>query len=112
MVACAVGKRPLGIDVEYKKQIEYRPLADHFFHKNELEYINKVDPGAGLDQFYKLWTLKETWIREAQANINTFKSTFYKDFRDSKVQKFLHPLGDKNLAFKKLESCVNICFSV
>ncbi|XBX04669.1 4'-phosphopantetheinyl transferase superfamily protein [Enterocloster clostridioformis] len=63
MVACAVGKRPLGIDVEYKKQIEYRPLADHFFHKNELEYINKVDPGAGLDQFYKLWTLKESYIK-------------------------------------------------
>lgn len=63
MVACAVGKSALGIDIECKKQIEFRPLADHFFHMNERDYINKADPEIGLDRFYKLWTLKESYIK-------------------------------------------------
>lgn len=80
----------------------FRNSYDNFFFQHYEKYVKIV-----LFVIFRF-----SWIREAQANINTFKSTFYKDFRDSKVQKFLHPLGDKNLAFKKLESCVNICFSV
>lgn len=63
MVVCAVGKNSLGIDIKYKYKIEFGSLSKHFFHMNEWQYINDTEPGSGLDRFYKLWTLKESYIK-------------------------------------------------
>ncbi|QNU67644.1 4'-phosphopantetheinyl transferase superfamily protein [Ruminiclostridium herbifermentans] len=61
-VACAVSDYPVGIDVEVIKNIGF-DIAKRFFSKNEYDELQKQPDDQKRAYFYKLWTLKESYIK-------------------------------------------------
>ncbi|MBU3219487.1 4'-phosphopantetheinyl transferase superfamily protein [Clostridium algidicarnis] len=62
-VLCAVDNKPIGIDVEEVKHIEFEEIAKSFFTVNELDYIVNQDFNFRLNRFYEIWSLKESYIK-------------------------------------------------
>ena len=53
-------KSPIGIDVQEMNDIDIRELAS-FFHESELLFLEKNK--FEIDQFYKIWTRKEAFLK-------------------------------------------------
>ncbi|MBN1040258.1 4-phosphopantetheinyl transferase [Clostridium botulinum] len=62
-VLCAIDDKPIGIDVEEVKYIEYEEIAKNFFTTKESKYIVNQDLKFQLDRFYEIWNLKESYIK-------------------------------------------------
>jgi len=53
-VLCAVDDKPIGIDVEEVKHIDYEEIAKNFFTAKEFEYIINQDLKMQLDRFCEM----------------------------------------------------------
>lgn len=62
-IICAIDSKPIGIDVEKIKCIEYEEIVKNFFSSNEIDYIMNRDKNLRLERFYEIWTLKESYIK-------------------------------------------------
>lgn len=56
------GRAPLGVDVEQIAPIDMH-IAERFFSKEENGYLATLPAAARLEAFYRLWTLKESYIK-------------------------------------------------
>ncbi|MDQ0195342.1 4'-phosphopantetheinyl transferase family protein [Paenibacillus wynnii] len=61
-VVASVDTMPVGVDVEIIKPIDLK-VADSFFSKLEKEYILNSEYGERLSKFYRIWTMKESYIK-------------------------------------------------
>ena len=59
MVACAVSDCPVGVDIEFSKKDGW-PVAQRFFAAEEVELLRNSQDSA---LFYRLWTLKESYLK-------------------------------------------------
>ena len=62
MVICAVGDKPVGCDIERTAQA-HEKLAERFFAPAELEYLRSFSDDALNREFFRLWTMKESYIK-------------------------------------------------
>lgn len=76
-VVCAVDDKPVGIDIEEEKHIEYKEIARKFFTVHEIDYINKQDKEIQLSKFYEIWTLKESFIKCCGRGLSMPLNSFY-----------------------------------
>jgi hypothetical protein len=62
LVACAVARIPVGLDLEYQRPGKDRgEVAERFFSPAECTEIRAAaDPG---ERFYQYWSLKEAWLK-------------------------------------------------
>lgn len=75
-VMCALSAFPVGCDVE-KTGPAGPEIANRFFHKDEILALNACEtPEARADMFYRLWTLKESFIKCTGQGLRTPLSTF------------------------------------
>lgn len=61
-VVCAVAEKAVGIDVEAVRSIDLE-IADTYFSKEEKQQLFSLSSQEQLPFFYKLWTLKESYIK-------------------------------------------------
>ncbi|MEG2418094.1 MAG: 4'-phosphopantetheinyl transferase superfamily protein [Eubacterium sp.] len=57
-----VADTPIGVDIEKMTDIP-RALARHYFHKGEIAFLNGLSEEAFIPNFYRLWTLKESFMK-------------------------------------------------
>jgi 4'-phosphopantetheinyl transferase len=69
-VVAAIDERPVGIDIERVKSIEYMEIAKRFFSKTEYQWLQTQDAGKRPECFYKLWTLKESYLKIMGAGLS------------------------------------------
>lgn len=62
MVICAVGDKPVGCDIERTAQA-HEKLAERFFAPAELKYLRSFSGDALNREFFRLWTMKESYIK-------------------------------------------------
>jgi 4'-phosphopantetheinyl transferase len=62
-VLCAIDGKPIGVDVEEIKPIDYEGIVKSFFTEKESEYIVSKELKFSLNRFYEIWTLKESYIK-------------------------------------------------
>ena len=62
MVICTVSEKPVGCDVERVKEINLK-IADRFFTKKEVEYLRSFEENNRADAFFRLWTMKESYMK-------------------------------------------------
>lgn len=62
MVVCAVGDKPVGCDVEKISKF-HEKVADRFFCESEKKYLSRVSEEARTEAFFRLWTMKESYIK-------------------------------------------------
>lgn len=61
-VICAAGKQPIGCDVEQVKKAP-RQVAKHFFCDSEIAYIQMQESGLQDEAFFRIWTMKESYMK-------------------------------------------------
>ncbi|ACL75051.1 4'-phosphopantetheinyl transferase family protein [Ruminiclostridium cellulolyticum] len=61
-VVCVLSSKPSGIDVEFIKQTDFG-IAKRFFTREEYETLMNQPADYRSKYFFKLWTLKESYIK-------------------------------------------------
>jgi 4'-phosphopantetheinyl transferase len=61
-IVCAVDCDPVGIDIEEIKPISL-DVAKYFFSKEEYRWLIEQEEAERLACFYKLWTMKESFVK-------------------------------------------------
>ncbi len=77
MVACAVSKMPVGIDIERIRPIDLR-IARHTCVPEELDYLQASERGVCSDpdvlrRFFEIWTAKEAYFKKCGTGITDLK---------------------------------------
>ncbi len=62
LALCVISGRESGCDIEKVKQADLK-LAQRFFTKDEYEYLLNANPENQNNLFFRLWTLKESFIK-------------------------------------------------
>ena len=63
-VVCAVSDAPIGVDIEAPARArDWARMAATVFSEVELKDVGGLDPADKLQQFYRIWTLKEAWFK-------------------------------------------------
>ena len=62
-VVCGISDSRIGVDIEAVEPIEAETIARDFFTAQEHASIVRLPEGEMLMQFYKIWTLKESYIK-------------------------------------------------
>lgn len=81
-VAIGVSDGEIGIDIERKDWVDYR-IVERFFSKKEAQAILSCPEEQGrIDTFYKLWTLKESYVKALGRGLSIPLSSFEFDISD------------------------------
>lgn len=87
-VACAVGSRPVGIDVESIREYK-EPLARYTMNDDELRQIVAAPrPDVA---FIRLWTMKEAALKQIGTGISNELKTVLTDHADLKFTTHVRP---------------------
>lgn len=87
-VACAVGSRPVGIDVESIREYK-EPLARYTMNDDELRQI--VAAPQPEVAFIRLWTMKEAALKQIGTGISNELKTVLTDHADLKFTTHVRP---------------------
>ncbi len=66
---------PVGIDLEEIKDIDYQSIIPIFFSLEEETYLHNLNPSKQLREFYKIWTLKEAYLKTIGTGLSQDPST-------------------------------------
>lgn len=61
-VCCAVSENHVGCDIQ-KILPEPKRVAERFFHKNEISYLEQFAGDQRNQEFCRLWTMKESYVK-------------------------------------------------
>lgn len=83
-IVAGVGLLPLGVDVEIVRSIDFK-VAKRFFSEEEYLFITHQPFDDGLWSFFKLWTLKESFVKAIGSGLriplNSYRFEFAEDIR-------------------------------
>lgn len=68
MVACGIGDRQLGIDVERIRPF-HGPILKKVFSGAERRRMEEIRPEEHSEYFFRIWTLKESYVKAAGCGI-------------------------------------------
>jgi 4'-phosphopantetheinyl transferase len=63
MIACAIARDEVGVDVERLQRTIDLSIVQHFFAPEEVWLLNSVSPDQQVECFIRFWTLKEAFIK-------------------------------------------------
>jgi 4'-phosphopantetheinyl transferase len=78
-VVLAIADSEVGIDIEKIKPVELK-IARNYFHKEEINFLYSKK-GKELENFYKIWTLKESFIKTIGKGLSFPLKSFYFEFK-------------------------------
>lgn len=109
LVICALSEKAVGCDTEYLRQAP-DGVAEHFFCESEKAYLNRFQGEAYNQQFFRLWTMKESYMKMTREGMKLPLHQFEVNFcehitivRDGKVQ----PCSIKEYSLK--DYLVTVC---
>lgn len=102
-VVCAVDDKPIGIDVEEERDIKFEEIADSFFTEKELHYIMKEDSEPSLSKFYRIWTLKESYIKCCGKGLSIPLKSFSIDINNDEPIKVISEQESSECVFKSYD---------
>lgn len=82
-VVCAVSDRPIGIDIEKIDGADMQ-IAKRFFTEYEYQYLQRQENKVEI--FYKLWTLKESYIKCTGTGLTVPLNSFEFEFTDEIIE--------------------------
>lgn len=85
-VVCAIDDTPIGIDVEKIKVINYSEIAQRFFAKNENRFLKDTSEHKKLRCFFKIWTLKESYIKAVGKGLSIPLKSFDIDISEDDIK--------------------------
>lgn len=82
-VGLGISNNRVGIDIEEIRSIDLK-IADQYFHKKESEYL-KIQ-NKKIENFYKIWVLKESFIKAIGQGLSYPLDKFYFIFGKGKIK--------------------------
>lgn len=98
-VVCAVSDLPIGIDTEEPGPIDLK-IAESFFSSSENDMILHAKDEEKIKLFYKLWVLKESYIKMHGMGLSIPLNSFSINIDMGKISVIAEP--DQNECFFKL----------
>ncbi|MFC4304294.1 4'-phosphopantetheinyl transferase family protein [Cohnella boryungensis] len=84
-VVCVCDEEEVGIDVELVRPIDVK-LAERFFHPTEYKQIIEKEGRERWEAFFKLWTLKESYVKAIGTGLRQPLSAFSFELRDDRPE--------------------------
>ncbi|MBC2582622.1 4'-phosphopantetheinyl transferase superfamily protein [Clostridium sp. DJ247] len=81
-VVCADDDKPIGIDIEKIQPIEYSDLSKRFYTEKECKFIFNSSLNEQLNNFYRIWTLKESYVKADGRGLSIPLKSFSIDIND------------------------------
>jgi len=69
MVICAVSEKLVGCDIERIDKVR-NGIAERYFTKKEIRYLDRFQGEEKKEEFYRLWTMKESYLKMTGEGIN------------------------------------------
>lgn len=88
----------VGVDIEHCSPISALELAERFFTPQECQQLLRIDPNQQLTYFYRLWTLKEAFIKATGEGLSFGLDQFIVDMQDNAMNALLSIKGDRQAA--------------
>lgn len=79
-VVAAVDDQQIGIDIEEIKSVEYEDISQEFFTKGEYTWLLSKNKAERKEAFYKLWTVKESYVKMVGKGLTIPLNSFSADF--------------------------------
>lgn len=97
-IFCGVGSVSLGVDVEQIAKADMR-IARRFFSETEYSYLIGLDADQQNSEFYKIWTLKESYIKEEGMGLSIPLNSFSFTLAQNKILLYEQNCIRKDLQF-------------
>jgi 4'-phosphopantetheinyl transferase len=78
---CVVGNNPIGCDIEKVEKAPFE-VAEHYFKDKEREYISEAEGAEKSRRFFKLWTLKESYLKMTGEGLGVSPNRIEVDFNN------------------------------
>jgi 4'-phosphopantetheinyl transferase len=102
-VVCAISDYPVGIDVETIKPTDFE-IAKRFFSKYEYTALKSQPDDQKQTYFFKLWTLKESYIKAVGKGLSIPLDSFTISVENSAIINSDETLSDYSLYHSSLDS--------
>lgn len=96
-IACGLSQKTIGVDVEKVTPIDLT-LAEHFFAQREVTDLFNLPAELRTEYFFKLWTLKESYIKAEGKGISIPLNSFW--FRVFQEQIHFFPQSTEDWHYK------------
>lgn len=84
LVLATSRQHALGVDVEaLTRQVDLMPLAQRYFAQREVEELEQLQGHAQRERFFRLWTLKEAWLKACGLGLRVPLDSFRFDLSGS-----------------------------
>lgn len=91
IVVCVISSQAVGCDIEKVEDLR-EGIAERFFTENEIKYLSQFTGDVKGEEFYRLWTMKESYMKMTgegmRVPLNSFEFRFDNEisvFRDGKL---------------------------
>ncbi len=107
-VLCGISSSEIGCDIQKIEGFDLK-LSERFFTENEHKKILFAENGNKDRMFYRIWTLKESFIKAKGEGLNIPLDSF--EILPQKIPKVKHT-GETELYFKEFSDINGYCCSV
>lgn len=112
MVLAVFADTEVGCDIEYMDAVDLK-LAEKFFCRSEYEYIMEHEGQERREAFYRVWTLKESFVKTAGSGLMLPMNEFcIKIGKDIKVEQQYNEEQYCLQGWKEGEYCAALCVTV
>ena len=99
-VACAIGKKPVGVDIQCWKKRGKQELVIKKFHPEEQKALQMADEAKRRLLFHELWVLKESFIKAEGSGLGIPLDSFYTEEIGEGKGRVLQKQNNKNYYYK------------
>ncbi len=103
-IALAIDNQPIGIDIEYVKELTDIDTIVNHFSKEEKEALLSLDDEKKIEQLYNLWVLKESYLKAIGKGLSCPLNSFSITLAQNKVHLNNEPEQEINWQFKTYSS--------
>lgn len=112
-VICTTADKAVGADIEEISEYNEN-IPKRFFSKNECEYLSKQSEANKSKEFFRIWTIKESYIKMTGEGISCGLDSFWVDFaKNIKIYRSINNIPIKQecniYEFSFKEYCCSIC---
>lgn len=83
-VICGIASVPIGVDVEKIREVSF-DLCDQFMTLQEKRHFHALPKAEKLPQFFRYWTVKESYMKAVGKGFSLSPLTFFLEFFDDKT---------------------------
>ena len=112
-VICTTADKAVGADIEEISEYNEN-IPKRFFSKNECEYLSKQPEANKSKEFFRIWTIKESYIKMTGEGISCGLDSFWVDFaKNIKIYRSINNIPIEQecniYEFPFKEYCCSIC---